>query len=93
MDPAQIIIEPIITEKAMAGKAASRYLFKVHRSSTKIDIKHAVEKLFKVAVADVNTVQVKGKPRMTGWKVGKTTSYKKAYVTLKKGQKIEELEV
>jgi len=78
MDPAQTIIEPIITEKAILVKTEGRYVFRVHPKATKIDIKRAVEKLFKVSVKDVNTV---------------TTSYKKAYVTLKKDQKIEELEV
>ncbi len=93
MEPAQIILEPMITEKAVSAKAQNRYVFKVHADSTKIDIKRAVEKLFRVSVADVNTVKNHGKPRMIGWKTGRTPSFKKAYVTLKKGQKIEELEV
>lgn len=93
MEAAQIIIEPIITEKAMSAKAQGRYLFKVHPLATKVDIKNAVEKIFKVAVKDVNTVINKGKTRMVGWRAGRTQSFKKAYVTLKTGQKIEELEV
>jgi large subunit ribosomal protein L23 len=93
VDPAQTILEPIITEKAISAKADGRYVFKVHPRATKIDIKRAIEKLFKVSVKDVNTVSSKGKSRVTGWKIGRTPSYKKAYVTLKKDQKIEELEV
>ena len=93
MDAAQIIIEPIVTEKAISAKADNRYLFRVEKKANKIQIRHAVEKLFKVTVVDVNTVSVKGKSRMMGMKPGHTTSYKKAYVTLKAGQKIEELEV
>ncbi|HTY12945.1 MAG TPA: 50S ribosomal protein L23 [Candidatus Omnitrophota bacterium] len=93
MEPAQIILEPMITEKAISAKAEGRYVFKVHPASTKIDVRRAVEKLFKVKVADVNTVSNHGKARMMGWKSGRTPSFKKAYVTLKTGQKIEELEV
>jgi len=93
VDPAQMILEPIITEKAISAKAENRYVFKVHPRATKIDIKRAIEKLFKVSVKDVNTISSKGKQRMTGLKIGHTPSYKKAYVTLKKDQKIEELEV
>lgn len=93
MDPAQTIIEPIITEKAISVKTENRYVFRVHPMATKIDVKRAIEKLFKVSVKDVNTISSKGKTRMLGFKIGRTPSYKKAYVTLKKDQKIEELEV
>ncbi len=93
MDLARIIIEPIITEKGMAQKAQHTYLFRIMKSATKIDVKKAVKKLFKVDVVSVNTVSVRGKKRMTGRGVGFTASSKKAYVTVKQGQKIEELEV
>lgn len=92
MDATQVIIEPVITEKSMDYRAQNRYLFKVHLKATKIEIGNAVEKLFKVKVADVNTVRCRGKKRMWRTVEGKTSSYKKAYVTLKSG-KIEELEI
>ena len=82
MDPYQIIIEPIITEKAL-----------MHQGATKVDIKSAIYKLFKVKPIAVNTVKVKGKSKRLGYKPGHTPSYKKAYVVLAEGQKIEELEV
>jgi large subunit ribosomal protein L23 len=93
VDSAQIILEPIITEKAITAKKENRYLFRVHPKANKIEIKRAVEALFKVSVQAVNTVAVKGKSRMLGFKPGNMPSYKKAYVTVKAGQKIEELEV
>lgn len=88
----QIIIEPIITEKAVLGKALSRYVFKVHPDATKVAITQAVEKLFKVKVVSVNTTKVRAKRRVMGRSIGRTSSWKKAYVTLKSGEKIEELE-
>ncbi len=93
MDPYKAIIEPIVTEKAFGARGERRYVFRVHPDATKIDIKAAINVLFKVKPIDVNTICVKGKRRMMGYKVGKTRSYKKAYVTLSKDQKIEELEV
>lgn len=93
MDPYQIILEPIITEKAMNARGQRKYVFKVHQYATKVDIKSAINKLFKIKPIDVNTVKVKGKSRVLGYKIGKTSSYKKAYVVLPEGKKIEELEV
>ena len=93
MDPYQIILEPVVTEKAFGASGEKKYVFKVHKDATKVDVRSAVAKIFKVKVIDVNTVNVKGKTRMLGNKVGRTSSYKKAYVTISKDQKIEELEV
>jgi len=93
MDPYQIIIEPIITEKALMSRGEKKYVFKVHQGATKVDIKSAIYKLFKVKPIAVNTVKVKGKSKRLGYKPGHTPSYKKAYVVLAEGQKIEELEV
>lgn len=92
MHPEQIIIEPIITEKAVLGRAVSRYVFKVNTLAKKIAIKQAIEKIFKVKVADVNTCQVRSKRRVMGRSIGRTARWKKAYVTLAAGQKISELE-
>ena len=78
----EIIIRPIITEKSAAAQAEGKYTFEVHKKATKIDIKNAVEKLFEVKVADVKTVNVKGKPKRQGFHVGKTSDWKKAIVTI-----------
>jgi large subunit ribosomal protein L23 len=93
MKPEQIIISPVMTEKALGGRAESRYVFKVHLDATKISIAAAIEKLFKVKVAAVNTSFVRSKQRTVGRSLGRTSRWKKAYVSLIPGQKIEELEV
>lgn len=93
MHPEQIIIEQVVTEKAVEVKVNSCYVFKVHKKATKISIAQSIEKLFKVEVVSVNTSNVRPKRRVVGRSTGTTSSWKKAYVTLKKGQKIEELEV
>jgi large subunit ribosomal protein L23 len=79
MDATAVILEPIITEKAVLAKETGEYVFRVSPRANKIDIRKAVEKLFKVKVASVNTVNMQ-------------EGGKKAYVRLKSG-KIEELEV
>ncbi|MCX6354588.1 MAG: 50S ribosomal protein L23 [Candidatus Aureabacteria bacterium] len=89
-DIRNIIKSPIITEKA-SGKMESegKYSFEVDRRANKIEIKAAVEKAFKVSVTQVNTVSMRGKNKRVRWQIGKTPEWKKAIVTLKKGEKIE----
>ena len=82
-----IIIAPIITEKSMAGIADKKYTFKVAKDANKIEIAEAVEKLFKVDVAKVNTINVRGKMKRMGRYSGYTASWKKAIVTLKDNSK------
>ena len=82
-----IIIAPVITEKSMAGIADKKYTFKVAKNANKLEIADAVEELFKVKVAKVNTVSMRGKVRRMGRYEGKTPSWKKAIVTLKKDSK------
>ena len=78
-----IIIRPIITERAMDGAADKKYVFEVAKTAGKIEIKKAVEEIFGVKVAAVNTVNVPGKhKRMGAARPGMTRSWKKAYVTL-----------
>lgn len=77
-----IIIRPIITEKSMMGIAEKKYTFEVAKTATKIDIANAVEEAFKVKVAKVNTVSVRGKLKRQGRTQGYTKSWKKAVVTL-----------
>lgn len=78
-----IVIRPIITEKAMMGIAAKKYTFEVAKNANKIEIAKAVEELFGVKVAKVSTVNVRGRLRRQGRNQGYTRSWKKAYVTLK----------
>jgi len=92
MHPEQIILAPVVTEKAVGARAFSCYCFKVHSQATKIEITQAIEKIFKVRVKAVNTLKVRSKKRVTGRSIGRTSQWKKAYVTLAAGQKIEELE-
>lgn len=82
-----IIIAPIITEKSMSGVAGKKYTFKVDPDATKYEIADAVKELFKVDVAKVNTVNVRGKLKRMGRYEGNTASYKKAIVTLKADSK------
>ncbi|MCQ2440462.1 MAG: 50S ribosomal protein L23 [Clostridia bacterium] len=82
-----IIIAPVITEKSMSGISGKKYTFKVAKNASKIEIADAVEKLFKVDVAKVNTVNVRGKARRMGRYEGYTASWKKAIVTLKPSSK------
>lgn len=77
-----IIIKPIITEKTMGGMPNKKYTFKVAKDAGKIEVKKAVEEIFKVKVSKVNMLNVRGKFRRQGKYNGYTPSWKKAYVTL-----------
>ena len=78
-----IIIRPIITERSMAATAEKKYVFEVAPTAGKIEIKNAVEEIFGVKVASVNTVSMRGKvKRMGAGRPGMTKSWKKAYVQL-----------
>ena len=78
-----IIRKPIISENSMADIANKKYTFEVAPTATKIDIKIAIEQLFKVEVAKVNTMNYLGKEKRMGVHVGKRADWKKAIVTLK----------
>ena len=82
-----IIIKPIITEESMKGAADRKYTFQVAKDANKIEIAKAVEELFGVKVAKVNTISVRGKYRRQGWTGGYTAAAKKAIVTLKADSK------
>ena len=77
-----IIIAPVITEKSMSGIADKKYTFMVAKDASKYEIADAVKELFKVDVAKVNTINVRGKARRMGRYEGYTASWKKAVVTL-----------
>lgn len=82
-----IIIKPLLTEKGYDGIADKKYTFIVAKSANKTQIKLAVEKLFGVQVASVNTVNCKGKLKRMGRNEGYTPDYKKAVVQLKADSK------
>ena len=78
-----IIIRPVITERSMAAVADKKYVFEVAKNAGKIEIKKAVEEIFGVKVAAVNTVTMRGKAKRLGAaRPGMTKSWKKAYVQL-----------
>ena len=91
MTPEQIIRRPIVlTEKANALRDKSnQVVFEVARAANKVQIKDAVQKLFKVHVNDVNTMIVRGKDRRMGRGYSRTQNWKKAIVTLKQGDSID----
>lgn len=82
-----IVIKPIITEASMSMAANKRYVFKVMKNATKPEIADAVEELFGVKVAEVNTINMKKKPKRLGVHAGYTSEWKKAIVTLKADSK------
>lgn len=85
-----IIIRPLVTEKTNTQKEVSNQLsFEVDRRANRIDIRKAVEGIFKVKVSGVRTIQVKGKPKRRGRSVGKQKDWKKAIVTLMPGERID----
>ena len=86
----EIILAPVITEKSMTGIADKKYVFKVAKDATKVDIAAAVIELFGLKTGDVkkdNTVNVRGQERRVGRYSGYTASWKKAVVTLKESAK------
>ena len=82
-----IILKPIITEESMMGTAFKKYTFKVAKDANKAEIAKAVEEVFGVKVAKVNTINVRGRKRRQGYNVGYTPSWKKAIVTLTEDSK------
>ena len=90
MDVYKVIKKPHITEKASLRKELSNQVtFEVHKKANKIEIRQAVEKLFKTKVVDVQTMNMAGKKRRMGKSMGKRPDWKKAIVTLAPGENIE----
>lgn len=85
----QIIKTPIRTEKGTVQAQENKYLFSVRNNANKIEIRKAVEELYKVKVESVNTVNMPGKQKRVRYQLGKTPDWKKAVVTLKTGHKID----
>jgi large subunit ribosomal protein L23 len=90
MSDYDIIKRPLITEKTSTQKEASNQLsFEVDRRANRVEIKKAIQTIFKVNVAGVRTMQVKGKVKRRGRILGKRKDWKKAIVTLRPGERIE----
>ena len=89
MEARDILIKPIVTEKSTALMEERKYTFRVPLSATKIQIRQAVEQIFKVKVQAVNTMRYEGKMKRLGRPQGRRSDWKKAVVTLKPGETIE----
>jgi large subunit ribosomal protein L23 len=89
MEIYQVIKRPLVTEKTTLAKEANKYHFEVDRRANKIEIGQAVEKLFKVKVLNVRTMNMAGKKKRVGRILGRKRDWKKAIVTLAPGSTIE----
>jgi large subunit ribosomal protein L23 len=90
MDTYNVIKEPHVAEKVnMQKELFNQLTFKVDRRANKVEIKKAVERLFKTKVLDVKTLNIKGKKRRVGRSIGKRPDWKKAIVRLAPGEKVE----
>jgi large subunit ribosomal protein L23 len=90
MDHTNVIIKPLVTEKSTHQQTTrNAYAFQVHADANKLQIKHAVEKIYDVKVTDVRTMNRKGKPRRSRYKITKTSDWKRAVVVLDENSRIE----
>ncbi len=90
MSPGDVIQGPIITEKGtLVNELGNQVVFRVHPQANKVEIRHAVETLFKVRVEKVRTSRLLGKMRRVGRHAGRRPDWKKAYVTLAEGSRID----
>ncbi|MBP1759745.1 MAG: ribosomal protein [Firmicutes bacterium] len=88
-DARDVLKSPVISEKSVGLVEDNKYTFWVNPAANKIEIKAAVEKMFKVTVVEIRTLSVRGKMKRVGKYQGKTPNRKKAIATLKAGDKIE----
>ena len=89
MEPRQIILEPVVSEKSYALMADGKYTFRVDERVHKTQIADAVQQIFDVSVVGVRTAKVRSKPKRRGLHSGRTRSWKKAIVQLAPGDRIE----
>ena len=86
----KVLLGPQVTEKAaLAAESANTVVFKVTTDANKLEVKHAIEKLFNVNVESVRLLNVKGKTKRTRYGIGKRNDWKKAYGRLAEGQDID----
>ena len=83
------IISPNITEKSTSLSALNKIVFKVHKGANKESVRKSIEKIFKVNVIKINTINIKGKNKLVRNRKAFKSGYKKAIITLKKGQSID----
>ncbi len=89
-DPRKVILRPVVTEKSLrTSERTNAYTFEVHPKANKIQIRNAVETIFKVDVVDVRTAFRAGKPRRMGFRVSETPARKRAIVVVKPGQSLD----
>ncbi|MBW8742164.1 MAG: 50S ribosomal protein L23 [Acidobacteria bacterium] len=89
LDVREVLLAPVVTEKAYAGVEANKYVFRVHPDAHKTQIRQAVEELFDVKVERVNVSTVQSKPKRRGVHRGIKPGWKKAFVQLRQGDSIE----
>ena len=90
MDSVNVIIRPLVTEKSThQQQAQNTYAFQVHHGANKAQIKDAVEKIYSVKVLDVRTMNRKGKPRRTRYRMTTTAGWKRAVVVLDENSRID----
>ena len=92
MDPANIIIEPIVTEKSNQMRDGGKYVFKVDSRANKIQVMQAIRALFNVHPVACHIMRVKRKPKRVRYQLGYTAEWKKAIVTLRAGETIQVFE-
>jgi large subunit ribosomal protein L23 len=89
-DVYSIILSPLVTEKAtLVGGVSNQVVFRVRSNASKFAIRNAVETLFKVKVKKIRTIQYLGKTKRVGKSIGRKSAWKKAYVTLSEGDRID----
>jgi large subunit ribosomal protein L23 len=88
VEPSQVLIRPVVSEKSYVLAANDKYTFRVHPDAHKTQIRHAVEALFDVKVIEVRTMSVKSKPKRRGLTAGRTRAWKKAVVQVRAGDSI-----
>jgi large subunit ribosomal protein L23 len=88
MDPSQVVIRPVVSEKSFVLAELGKYTFRVHDRAHKTQIRQAVEELFDVRVVEVHTSSVKSKPKRRGYTAGRTRQWKKAIVQVAEGDTI-----
>ena len=89
MNPADVLVAPVVSEKSYSGLADRKYTFKVHQDAHKTQVRQAVEQLFGVKVESVHMIKVPAKPKRRGVHAGVRPSWKKAIVALREGHTIE----
>ena len=88
MEPSQVIIRPVVSEKSYVLATNDKYTFRVHKDAHKTQIKQAIEQLFDVRVVNVATSAVPSKPKRRGYTSGRTRAWKKAVIQVREGDTI-----